>query len=443
MAKRKASLFRKNFAITFSVRMFSLFMQVFRSIIAARALGPGGRGNLSIIYTTAQTLLRLVESGISLSNVYFIGKKKYTRGEIFTNSLISAILFGGGAAGLFFVWLHFNPTTLGYVPHYYFYIAISMLPLALFAQYNTTIFQGMNQIITFNILKTLEPLTFFIMFVVLVEFVRLGVAGAVYADAIAVVVYVFVTVIVVLRLRGFKIKFNRKLFADAFSFGIRGHIGNIGGFLCNRFDVFLVNFYTDIEYVGLYAISAVVAESLMYIPNSLSPVLFPIVASEAKNNVHIFTAVICRNIFLITIVGGGALLLISRPLIIIAFGAEFAEAIVAAQILIPGMVALSMTRIIGSYFIGIGRPTVPSVISWVMLFINIPVNILLIPKWGIAGAALASTFSYGLGMLLSVFIFAEIGGLKLREILVIQRADLDYYHDFLMRLLEKTSKKFK
>jgi O-antigen/teichoic acid export membrane protein len=430
-------MFRVNTAITFIVRLVSFILQILRSIIAARALGPNGRGVLSIIYTTVQIVFTVIEGGLSIANVYFVGKRRYAEGEVFINALVTAGVCGLGAIAVTLFWFTRSGDSLGNFPAVYFYVAVSMLPLALLAQYGATIFQGRHEIVTFNLLKLVEPFVFFVAFVFMVEVLRWEVAGAVYANAVSVIVYCGLAVWLVWRIRGIRFRFNGRIFGAALRFGLQGHLGNIGVYLHNRFNVFLINYYTDMEYVGIYAVSVVVAESLLYIPNSLTPVLYPIVVSNHRQDINYFTAIVCRNTVFLCATAGLVLLVVAELLVRGAFGAEFAEAITPVRILVPGMVAFCVTSVLNSYLNGIGRPTLPSVVSWVMFLVNVPVNVLLIPKWGLIGAALASTFSYSIGMFITVFIFSEITKIDLRDLFIIRRDDLEYYREFAGRFLKR------
>ena len=69
-----------------------------------------------------------------------------------------------------------------------------------------------------------------------------------------------------------------------------------------------------------------------------------------------------------------------------AFGPSFAPLLV----LLPGVVALSGSNVVGSYLRGIGRPGITSSISLIALAVNLVLNLVLIPRYGIIGASAAS-----------------------------------------------------
>jgi Na+-driven multidrug efflux pump len=60
----------------------------------------------------------------------------------------------------------------------------------------------------------------------------------------------------------------------------------------------------------------------------------------------------------------------------------------------PGIVALSLSKVLASYTSGVGRPTPTAIAAIVALTLNIAANLILIPRWGIVGASASSLISY-------------------------------------------------
>ena len=77
-------------------------------MIIARVLGAEGQGKYTLAILLPTLLYTLLNSGLSASTVYFIGKKKYTDDDIYSTNLISSLLLSifsmlfGGVIVLFF-----------------------------------------------------------------------------------------------------------------------------------------------------------------------------------------------------------------------------------------------------------------------------------------------------------------------------------------------------
>jgi O-antigen/teichoic acid export membrane protein len=83
---------------------------------------------------------------------------------------------------------------------------------------------------------------------------------------------------------------------------------------------------------------------------------------------------------------------------------DFVDSLPAFLILMPGVVALTVAKVLSSYISGLGVPLQVAAASGSALVVNVIANLLLIPLFGILGAALASLISYSVnaGMLLSI-----------------------------------------
>ena len=97
--------------------------------------------------------------------------------------------------------------------------------------------------------------------------------------------------------------------------------------------------------------------------------------------------------------------------------------------------AIFMT--IHSDLAGRGRPEITLYVFSGALVVNIALNLFLIPKMGIEGAALASTASYTLGSLVLGYIFSRLTNTRLRDILLLQRSDIQNYRKILTKLVLK------
>jgi Na+-driven multidrug efflux pump len=75
-------------------------------------------------------------------------------------------------------------------------------------------------------------------------------------------------------------------------------------------------------------------------------------------------------------------------------------------------VALGLSKVLSGYISGLGRPEPVGVIAITALGVNLLINLVLIPRLGIAGAALASMISYCLHALLTVMLASRLSGAR-------------------------------
>lgn len=195
--------------------------------------------------------------------------------------------------------------------------------------------------------------------------------------------------------RGFwRIGAARESLLPTLSFAMRGHFGNVASFFNYRLDVFIVNYYLDSTQVGLYALGVVVSEALWQIPTAAALALFPRTARTIDKGATDFTCLIMRQVLVIASASAIAIAIGSWLFLPLVFGERFRPSIAVVWLLLPGTLALSLGRVAASDLSGRGKSGYSSVFSLAALAVTVALDLLLIPRIGIQGAALASSAAY-------------------------------------------------
>ena len=105
------------------------------------------------------------------------------------------------------------------------------------------------------------------------------------------------------------------------------------------------------------------------------------------------------------------------------FGEAFINSVLVLNTLLPGVVLLTVFKVINMDLAGKGKPWVSMKAMVPALIINIVLNILLIPNQGAYGAALASTISYTIAAVLFIHFYSKEVGIKMKEILLYKKSD--------------------
>jgi Na+-driven multidrug efflux pump len=101
-------------------------------------------------------------------------------------------------------------------------------------------------------------------------------------------------------------------------------------------------------------------------------------------------------------------------------------------------VAMSGWVVMINDFGGRGRPMLNNYIMAASLFLNIMLNIFYIPKFGIIGAAWASTFSYCLAFLITLVAYSKVSDNKIRDIIFLKKEDFLIYKNLLAEFAKKS-----
>jgi len=211
----------------------------------------------------------------------------------------------------------------------------------------------------------------------------------------------------------------------ALRFGFPSYLQTLMGKIHERVDVVLLAALgVDAAQIAAYAIAVNVVDRLRVVPDSVGSALLPQLASLPHDETPAFTARIVRmTLFWVGAMALG-LALAAPPLLPALFGSGYSASVVPFWILLPATVSLTFRRVLSNYFTASGEPGFNAAVQVVAVIVNIGVNLWAIPRFGIAGAALASLTSYGLEGVLTGIGFWRRSGLRPSEILVPPLAEI-------------------
>jgi O-antigen/teichoic acid export membrane protein len=420
--------FIRDALITFSTQIIVVILGTGVAIIIARVLGPEGKGAYSLIILVPSLLALVGNLGIGIANIYFGGSRKHDWTELAANSLVLAGSLGVLLAAGFLAYLHiFQPSFLKDIEPECLVLAVLVVPLSLLAMYFTSILLGQNRIKEYNLVNLAQAGALLILVLLLLLAIKGGLFGTIVAWASATVVATIFAILLVRRTTNIRWSFHRQVFKDSVKFGGKVYLGNAIQFLNYRLDMLLVAFFMNITFVGYYSISVALVEALWYFPGAVGTVIVARTPGMKAEDANRSTPRICRNTFFITILAALVLFALSKYVITLFFGAAFLPAVQPLWVLLPGAVALGGAKVLSYEITGRGKPMINIVASGISLAVNIPLNLFLIPRMGISGAALASTISYSLTAVVVLVAFLKISGNSWVDTLLLKREDLKIY----------------
>jgi O-antigen/teichoic acid export membrane protein len=111
---------------------------------------------------------------------------------------------------------------------------------------------------------------------------------------------------------------------------------------------------------------------------------------------------------LLLVFAGLGVFFFSEGMMTTLFKKDFASSVIPLQVLLIGTVIRGcIAQPIGASLTGIGRPDLILKISGFIMITNVALNILLIPRIGITGAAIATTVSLVAGSLINFFLITK------------------------------------
>jgi len=432
--------FARNTLITIITKIIQFIAGMGTSIIIARCLGPEGKGIYALAILFQALLVSFTDFGIGPASVFYIGRKKYSLREIFGANIIFSILVSvfatiSGAIIIFF----FKNQIFPKVPTGYLFLVLILVPLVLFLNFVVYILLGLQKIEKYNFIQLMVSF----IFLVLLTFFMLEHHISIKTSIIAQIIAYFIACIIVFfqtkkETNGLFFSLNKGVFKDLFSYGIKNYLGNIISFFHYKIDMFLINIFLNPLAIGFYSIAVGMAEQIWLISVSASVVLFPRVASETdERSLKEFTPLVCRNIAFMTLLSAIFLFAIGRWLIILLYSERFANSVAPFQILLIGVVTMSAWRILANDLYGRGKPMLNTYITASSVILNIILNIIWIPKFGISGAALASSISYTFALIIIIMIYSEISSNRVKDIIFVKKSDFKLCQSFIISIKNK------
>ncbi|MDY7009300.1 MAG: polysaccharide biosynthesis C-terminal domain-containing protein [Planctomycetota bacterium] len=428
--KNKSNTFVRNTVIGVITKTLRLVLIIAGSIIIARTLGAEGKGIYSLSILLPGLLMNIGNIGIGQASVFYIGQRKYTPEEVFGNNIILASMLGllGFCIGLVIV-LFFNDLLLPGVKTTYLLLGLFLIPLNILFYILKYVILGLQKIKEFSCISIVQSLVFLCSLVIIVLVSRCGIMTVIMINIFSGLVGILALLHLTKKSTGdVKIRLSRSYLRDLFGYGGKIYLGTIIQFLHYRVDLFLINILMNPTAVGLYSIAVVLAERIIVVSQSAGAVLFARVCSETnERKLKIFTPVVCRNVLLVTIIGAVVLYFIGPSIIIFCFSPTFAASVMPFRILLVGVVCMGGWKILANDLCGRGKAKWNIYINGVSLVLNIVLNILLIPKYGIVGAAWATSLSYTFAFVAIAVVYGIMSGNTIATVVIPGARDCRFY----------------
>lgn len=175
--------------------------------------------------------------------------------------------------------------------------------------------------------------------------------------------------------------------------------------ILQRLDILMLAAYVDPKWVGIYAIARRVSSAILKLPESFDPIFSTVISDLAFRQEHKQLGdrfvTVARWTLIVGLPFLAAMLLIGRKIVDI-FGPEMAAGAPTLVVLSIGMTLFGLFALGEPLLIMTGRPYLSLGNRIIWLGINAALNVLLIPRYGILGAALGTSISMNVVNILRV-----------------------------------------
>jgi len=364
----------------------------------AKMLGAENQGILTIFRASGRIIASLLLFGLPAGIVYFVGKDTDLFLPVLRNCVkVFLVVFPLLVLSLYILPIDKLPKVylIGkYIPYlliFVFFLSffgifqLSILSLKKYFYYNLFAFGSGFIILGLSVsIWFISDVYNKLNFAIMAYLVTYG------------LMFTYGAVLVFNEARKIKNKGKVQLFWGQFKVGVRGYISSFGALLLFRLDLFLVGYFLSLKEVGIYSIALFGAEMVVKIPGWSASILIPMVASNegghVKRTVYLFySAIIVALLLGLFFVLG----IITFPHFISNLaGKDFTGVEICLLLLLPRVIMQSGVGILAANLAGKGYPWYHPVGCTIPLIFLVLLDIILIPRLGINGAALGNSLAY-------------------------------------------------
>jgi O-antigen/teichoic acid export membrane protein len=419
---RAESRFVRDIVQVFGGQLAMMIIGIGTSVITARALGPHDRGLFQLLVLLPVTLGNFAKLGIPQASVYFMRRKGASPSDVASNAFWSAVIMGSAMA--LGCWLGRDwllDRLLKDAPRDVLPPILALIPLVLLQTYFLGIAQAQERFREYNIQQVMPNLLALVGMAVVLYGLHMGLIGAVLTHC---AITAFMTVWLALRVHRFaplRFRLDWTLARAMLGFGGKSYVQTLAATQHQRLDQYLVGYFLSPGQVGLYAVAVNMTNVLTRVWESTGTVLFPRLAGADDRTAHATTARVARHTVFLTVAGALAIMVIGPVTIRLLYGERFLGAIPPMLWLLPGLVMMALYQILTRNFTSRGKQEINIVAAVLALALNVGLNVLLIPRWGIVGAAIAHDLSYTAAALVLLAAFVRESGHGLGEATMLRR----------------------
>jgi len=414
-------------------RMMLVIFGFGTGIITARLLGPHDRGLFTLLIMLPQTLVTFAKMGVAQANVYYIRRAKVPVAVVSANSLVLtlvvtivllvAVLIGGH-------WF-IEPFVEG-APWSYVWLALILVPFLLIESYFLAVLQAVEAFKPYNMQSIYKAVMSFVGIAIALLVLHGELWSAIVSQVTVLALANLWLLYQVYRIEPYGFSWDGSVGRGTLEFGAKSYIQTLAAHLHYRIDLYLIALLLTPEQVAFYSIAVNMTNPILQIPDAIGTVIFPKLAGSSDAAAHERTAITCRHTLFATIIAAIVYAGVGSQLMLLFYGQRYSPAIPPMFMMLPGIIMISLYQILSRNFTSRNKQQINIAAAGVALAVNATSNLILIPRFGIIGAALSTAISYSLAASILLVVFLRESGYSLRETVLVSTGDLSRYPAMVM-----------
>ncbi|CAG8863284.1 hypothetical protein PS627_00220 [Pseudomonas fluorescens] len=429
-----SSSYRRHLVLSMGTKLAMIALRLLRNVLLARILGPSERGLFALLSTLPDLISAATSGGLNTA-VGFQAAKQRPMGLLLTQVLV----YGCALAAVLTLICVFMVREFGAQLEITLqlgllaWLLLLAVPMTVLKSGLLTLHNASGGVGPFNALRLAESLAPLLLFLGLYWMWRdqaLEAALISWLAGIAVVVTLGLWWLG--RQHSIGLCWDRSGQRELLSYSAKSHPDLLFQQLILRSDYLFIGAMLGSTALGHYAMASAAAELLLIVPEAVTtPLMKRLLQQDA--GMDKITPLALRLTATVMLGACVSMALIGEWLIVTLFGAEYQPAYLALLALLPGLLGLCYASILRLDLLGKNRPGTVSLMMGGAALLSVGLNIVLIPQWGIVGAAVSSSVAYLAVTIAMLVLYCRLSGVPLLHTLIILPSDFAPLRQMLQR----------
>lgn len=396
------------FATTMATSGATILLGLVSGVLTARFLGADGRGVVAAVSTWTLTLTWA--SNLSFANgMVFLQSRGTDPGRVLGTTLAVVPVLGALGIGVAQVLVPVGFSAQAEETRLIARVFLCAVPIVLTTEAMWAMLMARQRFVFLGVVRIAQPGVYVLVLLTLLGLDRFTPVTVLSAQVASYTLALVVALTGLLR--GGVRRPHQALARQALGYGLRMQGVNLSAL---RLDSVVLPAFVTATQIGYYSIAVNVSSMVVALFGSVSMVIFPMTAArdgpEGRR--------LLERGLRVNLVGGGlsalGIALIAPWAIPFVYGAEFAAAVPALWLMLPGIVLYAASTTLMAALQGLGSPGGASLVQLGGIVVLLVGLVLTVPVHGILAAALMSTLGYTAVFVLGHGLVTRRNGLSLR-----------------------------
>lgn len=376
-----SKIMRNDYSLNLLNKFYTIFMGLFSSIFLTRYLGVILRGDYAVITQIVSILTIILNLGIHQSYSFFY-KNSEDKDKLFKKYINIYSL-------QFLFYLLISIFLAFFIDNKLFVLSFLLVPSSILniVMEATMAVENIRLKIKMHMVSvTIRALAFILMFYFIEQNIIVPILLTIFINILSSIIY-----LVSYRILPNILDIDYKFMLKIINYSWLPMIASLLMTLNYSVDIFILEYMGDPIELGLYSTAVSIINYIWLVPDSFKEVLVSRVTRTDSDEPTIFASKISFYAVLIIII---CFILFGETAISIMYGKSFIDSYLVTVILSVGSVSMLYFKIIGVQLLAEGRRYFYFLSLLASVLLNVVLNYIFIPKYGMYGAAGASVVSY-------------------------------------------------